>query len=232
MIDQLDHTRRGEPLLSFLDQMPLMDRKVNSPLMVPISEKYSDMGCVVVGKLESGKVRKNQDLLLMPNKTPVQATAIYNEMEEEVPIALSGDNVRIRLRGIEDTDINVGFVLTDPKKPVHAVTQFEAQLVIIDTKNIITAGAFPPWSLGFSLIRWGLTVERGVCATGYSAILHIHTDTEEVNLAQMLHYYDRKTGESSSCFLSSRHFRRELTPLPESLNRPKVSPSASVCQEG
>ncbi|BGP57865.1 translation termination factor GTPase eRF3 [Rhodotorula sphaerocarpa] len=162
---------QGEPLLSFLDQMPLMDRKVNSPLMVPISEKYSDMGCVVVGKLESGKVRKNQDLLLMPNKTPVQATAIYNEMEEEVPIALSGDNVRIRLRGIEDTDINVGFVLTDPKKPVHAVTQFEAQLVIIDTKNIITAG--------------------------YSAILHIHTDTEEVNLAQMLHYYDRKTGRKS-----------------------------------
>lgn len=150
MSDQPGRTRRGEPLLSFLDQMPLMDRKVNSPLMVPISEKYSDMGCVVVGKLESGKVRKNQDLLLMPNKTPVQATAIYNEMEEEVPIALSGDNVRIRLRGIEDTDINVGFVLTDPKKPVHAVTQFEAQLVIIDTKNIITAGAFPsPGALTF-----------------------------------------------------------------------------------
>lgn len=89
------------------------------------------MGCVVVGKLESGKVRKNQDLLLMPNKTPVQATAIYNEMEEEVPMALSGDNVRIRLRGVEDTDINVGFVLTDPKRPVKAVTQFEAQLVIL-----------------------------------------------------------------------------------------------------
>jgi peptide chain release factor subunit 3 len=122
---------RGEPLLTFLDQMPLLDRKTNAPLMVPISEKYSDMGCVVVGKLESGKVRKNQDLLLMPNKTPVQATAIYNEMEEEVPLALSGDNVRIRLRGVEDTDINVGFMLTDPKKPVKAVTQFEAQLVIL-----------------------------------------------------------------------------------------------------
>lgn len=161
----------GEPLLTFLDQMPLLDRKTNAPLMVPISEKYSDMGCVVVGKLESGKVRKNQDLLLMPNKTPVQATAIYNEMEEEVPLALSGDNVRIRLRGVEDTDINVGFMLTDPKKPVKAVTQFEAQLVILDVKNLISAG--------------------------WSAVMHVHTASEEITLVQLLHYYDRKTGRKS-----------------------------------
>ncbi|GAA5883754.1 hypothetical protein JCM3774_000579 [Rhodotorula dairenensis] len=161
----------GEPLLTFLDQMPLLDRKTNAPLMVPISEKYSDMGCVVVGKLESGKIRKNQDLLLMPNKTPVQATAIYNEMEEEVPLALSGDNVRIRLRGVEDTDINVGFVLTDPKKPVKTVTQFEAQLVILETKNIITAG--------------------------FSAVMHVHTASEEISLVQLLHYFDRKTGRKS-----------------------------------
>ncbi|GAA5984478.1 hypothetical protein JCM10908_003366 [Rhodotorula pacifica] len=161
----------GEPLLTFLDQMPLLDRKTNAPLMVPISEKYSDMGCVVVGKLESGKVRKNQDLLLMPNKTPVQATAIYNEMEEEVPMALSGDNVRIRLRGVEDTDINVGFVLTDPKKPVRSVTQFEAQLVILDIKSIISAG--------------------------FSAVMHVHTASEEVTLVNLLHYYDRKTGRKS-----------------------------------
>ncbi|BGP34949.1 translation termination factor GTPase eRF3 [Rhodotorula toruloides] len=161
----------GTSLLSFLDEMPLMDRKNNAPLMMPISEKYGDMGCVVVGKVESGKVRKNQDLLLMPNKTPVQVAAIFNEMEEEVSLALCGDNVRIRLRGIEDTDVNVGFVLTDPKKPVSVVTQFEAQLVILDTKNIITAG--------------------------YSAVMHVHTASEEVTLSALLNYYDKKTGRKS-----------------------------------
>lgn len=36
--------------------------------MMPISEKYADMGCVVVGKVESGHVKKGQNLLLMPNK--------------------------------------------------------------------------------------------------------------------------------------------------------------------
>lgn len=36
--------------------------------MMPISEKYADMGCVVVGKVESGHIKKGQNLLLMPNK--------------------------------------------------------------------------------------------------------------------------------------------------------------------
>lgn len=48
--------------------MPVMDRKNNAPLMMPISEKYTDMGTVVVGKVESGKLKKGQSLLLMPNK--------------------------------------------------------------------------------------------------------------------------------------------------------------------
>lgn len=48
--------------------MPLIDRKNNAPLMMPISEKYSDMGTVVVGKVESGRIKKGDNLLLMPNK--------------------------------------------------------------------------------------------------------------------------------------------------------------------
>lgn len=48
--------------------MTLQDRKNNAPLMMPISEKYSDMGTVIVGKVESGTLRKGQVLVLMPNK--------------------------------------------------------------------------------------------------------------------------------------------------------------------
>lgn len=59
---------RGPSLLEFLDAMPVLDRKNNAPLMMPISEKYSDMGTVVVGKVESGRLKKGQNLLLMPNK--------------------------------------------------------------------------------------------------------------------------------------------------------------------
>ena len=93
----------------------------------------------------------------MPNKNEVEVSAIYNEMEDEVNQALCGDNVRIRLRGVDDEEISPGFVLTSPNKPVHAVRQFEAQLAILEHKNIICAG--------------------------YSAVMHCHTLAEEVTLS-------------------------------------------------
>lgn len=136
--------------------MPMVDRKLNAPLMIPVSEKYRDMGTIVVGKVESGLLRKGDALVLMPNKHEVEVSAIYNEMEVEVNQALCGDNVRIRLRGVEDEDISPGFVLTSPNKPIHAVRQFEAQLAILEHKNIICAG--------------------------YSAVMHCHTLAEEVTL--------------------------------------------------
>jgi peptide chain release factor subunit 3 len=87
----------------------------------------------------------------------VEVAAIYNETEDEIDRAYCGDNVRIRVRGVDDDDVATGFVITDPRKPVHTVTQFEAQLVILDHRNIICAG--------------------------YSAVMHVHTLAEEVSLA-------------------------------------------------
>ena len=58
----------GPALVELLDSMPMVDRKTTGPLMMPVSEKYKDMGTVVVGKIESGRLRKNDTLLLMPNK--------------------------------------------------------------------------------------------------------------------------------------------------------------------
>lgn len=134
----------------------MVDRHIHAPLMMPVSEKYKDMGTIVVGKIESGHIRKRDQLVLMPNKDIVEVSAIYNEMDDEINMALSGDNVRIRLRGVEDEDISPGFVLTSPLKPIHVVRQFEAQLAILEHKSIICAG--------------------------YSAVMHVHTLSEEVTL--------------------------------------------------
>ncbi|KII94840.1 hypothetical protein PLICRDRAFT_169555 [Plicaturopsis crispa FD-325 SS-3] len=161
----------GPSLLEHMDHMPMVTRKISAPFMMPISEKYKDMGTIVVGKVESGLMRRGDSLLLMPNRDAVEVAAIYNEMEDEVQQALCGDNVRIRLRGVEDEDISPGFVLTSPSKPVHAVRQFEAQLAILEHKNIICAG--------------------------YTAVMHIHTLAEEVTLPALLHYYDKATGRKS-----------------------------------
>jgi len=146
-----------------MDHMPMVNRKVNAPLMMPVSEKYKDMGTIIVGKIESGHIRKGDSLTLMPNKSAVEVAAIYNELEEEVHSAMCGDNVRVRLRGVDDEDISPGFVLTSPNSPVKAVRQFEAQLAILEHKNIICAG--------------------------YSAVMHVHTLSEEVTLPVSAHVW-------------------------------------------
>ncbi|CAG8514510.1 9883_t:CDS:10, partial [Acaulospora colombiana] len=162
---------KGPSLLEYLDNMQAIDRKTNAPLMMPITEKYKDMGTVVVGKIESGAVRKGQTVLVMPNKRTVEVSAIYNELEDEVSGGICGDNVRLRLRGIEEEDISTGFVVCSTKRPVNTTTLFEAQLAILEHKNIICAG--------------------------YSAVLHIHSCVEEVSISELLHLIDKKTGRKS-----------------------------------
>ncbi|KAE9410474.1 eukaryotic polypeptide chain release factor 3 [Gymnopus androsaceus JB14] len=110
----------GPSFLDHLDHMPMVDRKINAPLMMPISEKYKDMGTIVVGKVESGHIRKDDKLILMPNKDQCS---------------------------------------------------FEAQLAILEHKSIICAG--------------------------YSAVMHVHTLSEEVTLLSLLHYFDKATGRKS-----------------------------------
>ncbi|KAI8580212.1 hypothetical protein K450DRAFT_238694 [Umbelopsis ramanniana AG] len=158
----------GPSLLEFLDNMQTVDRKINAPLMMPINEKYKDMGTIVVGKVESGKVKKGQSIMLMPNKRVCEVSAIFNETEDEVEHAICGDNIRLRLKNVEEDEISNGFVVCDMKKPVKTTNVFEAQLAILDHKNIICAG--------------------------YTAVLHIHTGIEEITLSALLHLIDKKTG--------------------------------------
>merc|ERR1711964_858352 len=68
----------------------------------------------------------------------VEVAALYGETEEEMTIAQSGDQIRLRLRGIEEEDIMPGFVLCSPKRPVHCVKAFEAQIRVLELKSILS----------------------------------------------------------------------------------------------
>lgn len=45
-----------------------MNRKADGPFIMPIVDKYKDMGTVVMGKVESGECKKGQNLVIMPNR--------------------------------------------------------------------------------------------------------------------------------------------------------------------
>lgn len=92
----------GPSLLDYLDSIAITDRKLNAPFRMPISEKYKDMGAIVVGRIEAGSIKKGSQVLMMPNGVKVEVASIFDEMEKEIPVAGVGDNIRLRLRGIEE----------------------------------------------------------------------------------------------------------------------------------
>ncbi|KAK9324344.1 P-loop containing nucleoside triphosphate hydrolase protein [Lipomyces orientalis] len=161
----------GPSLLEFLDSMPISERKINAPFMMPVGSKYRDLGTMVEGKIESGHAKKGSQLLLMPNKVPVEVLTIYNETEAEASTAVCGEQVKLRLKGVEEEDVQVGFVLSSVDHPVHTVTAFEAQIAIIELKSILSAG--------------------------FTCVIHVHTAIEEVTFAALLHKLEKATNRKS-----------------------------------
>jgi peptide chain release factor subunit 3 len=161
----------GPSLLEYLDNMKTLERKVNAPFMMPVNGKYRDMGTIVEGKIESGVVKKGMSLIMMPNRDNVEVAVVYGETEEEVNAAQCGDQARLRLRGIEEEDILPGFVLCSPKRLVHCVTAFEAQIRVIELKSILTAG--------------------------FNCVMHVHSAIEEVTFAALLHKLQKGTTRRS-----------------------------------
>lgn len=56
------------PFISFIDQLPTVHRNIDDRFIMPIVDKYKDMGTVVMGKVESGLAKKGQNLIVMPNR--------------------------------------------------------------------------------------------------------------------------------------------------------------------
>ncbi|KAL2879167.1 translation termination factor GTPase eRF3 [Colletotrichum sp. CLE4] len=161
----------GPSLLEYLDGMKALERKVNAPFMMAVAGKYRDLGTMIEGKIEAGVIKKGMSLVMMPNKQNIDVSAVYGETEEEVQVAQCGDQVRIRLRGIEEEDIMPGFVLCSPKRLVHNVQTFEAQIRILELKSILSAG--------------------------FNCVLHVHAAIEEVTFAALLHKLQKGTGRKS-----------------------------------
>ncbi|MCD9639328.1 hypothetical protein HAX54_023768 [Datura stramonium] len=101
-------------------------RDPNGPLRMPIIDKFKDMGTVTGGKIESGSIREGDNLLIMPNKAAVKVLAIFCD-EDRVRHVGPGENVRVRLSGVEEDDILSGFVLCSVAASIPAVTEFVAQ---------------------------------------------------------------------------------------------------------
>ncbi|XP_062330053.1 eukaryotic peptide chain release factor GTP-binding subunit ERF3A isoform X1 [Osmerus eperlanus] len=160
----------GFPFIAHLDSLPSFTRPMNGPIRLPIVDKYKDMGTVVLGKLESGSISKAQQLIMMPNRHTVEVLSLLSD-DVETDDATPGENLKLRLKGIEEEEILPGFILCNAENLCHSGRTFDAQIVIIEHKSII--------------------------CPGYNAVLHIHTCIEEVQITALICLVDKKTGEKS-----------------------------------
>uniref|UniRef100_A0AAX7V2I8 Tr-type G domain-containing protein n=1 Tax=Astatotilapia calliptera TaxID=8154 RepID=A0AAX7V2I8_ASTCA len=160
----------GLPFIPHLDSLPNFNRSSDGPVRLPIVDKYKDMGTVILGKLESGSISKAQQLVMMPNRHVVEVLSLLSD-DVETDDAEPGENLKLRLKGIEEEEILPGFILCNAENLCHSGRTFDAQIVIIEHKSII--------------------------CPGYNAVLHIHTCIEEVQITALICLVDKKTGEKS-----------------------------------
>ena len=95
--------------------------------MMPIVDKYSEMGTVVIGKVESGHCEKGQNLSIYPNRTDVKVDQLWSD-DIEVTKVTCGENVKVKLKGVDEAGITPGFVLCDPQNPIKSCRTFDAKV--------------------------------------------------------------------------------------------------------
>ncbi|XP_026317566.1 eukaryotic peptide chain release factor GTP-binding subunit ERF3A [Hyposmocoma kahamanoa] len=161
---------RGPSFIQLIDELPSLNRKMDGPFIMPVVDKYKDMGTVLMGKVEAGTTRKGSSMILMPNRVQVTVDQLWSDDIEVTSIG-PGENVKVKLKNIEEEDVSPGFVLCDPNEPIITGRVFDAQVVILEHKSIICAG--------------------------YSAVMHIHCAAEEVTVKALICLVDKKTGEKS-----------------------------------
>ncbi|GKC56794.1 eukaryotic peptide chain release factor GTP-binding subunit ERF3A isoform X1, partial [Tanacetum coccineum] len=102
----------GQCLFEALDGIEVAPLDPNDPFTyhMPIMDKVKELGTVFMGKVESGSVHEDDNLLVMPNK--VRVLAIYCD-EARVRSAGPGENLRVRVSGIEVEDLRSGLCWMD-----------------------------------------------------------------------------------------------------------------------
>lgn len=160
----------GPSLIEYLDQLPALTRaSSDGPLRMPIIDKYRDMGTVVLGKIESGKLTRTSNLIIMPNRQANIEVLGLTSDDYEKDTCYTGENVKVKLKGVDEEDISPGFVLCDPSGLCNTGKIFDAQIYILEHKSII--------------------------CPGYSAVMHIHASVEEITITRLGAVLDKKTGD-------------------------------------
>ena len=155
---------KGPTLMEVLEGMELPKRDSEGPIRIPILDKMKDRGTDVFGKVHTGKIEIGTKVTVMPYKIEAEIGSIQNSDDQLVSYAKSGENVKLRLKGMVNEDyVYKGCILCSPTSLVPVFQVFVAEVKIVN-----------------------LLKHKPLMSTGYQCVLHMHTLAEECTITELL----------------------------------------------
>ncbi len=138
----------GPTLNDQLDVFTEPERPTTLPLRLPIQDVYNitGIGVVPVGRVETGVMKVGDKVVVMPARSGTGVTGEVKTIEmhhEQVQEAVPSDNIGFSVRGIGKKDIARGDVLGHPTNPPSVVSEFTAQVVVLNHPSVLTVGYTP-----------------------------------------------------------------------------------------
>jgi len=131
------------------DYIPMPERQVDKPFMIPIEDVFSitGRGTVATGRIDRGIVKVGDEVEVVgmndtTKKTVVTGIEMFRKLLDE---GRAGDNVGVLLRGIEKEDLSRGQVICKPGsiKP-HSI--FDAEVYVLKKEE---GGRHTPFFKGY-----------------------------------------------------------------------------------
>ena len=161
----------GLTLLEAFDSLVEPKKMTDKPLRLPIQEVYTiqGQGTVPVGRVESGILKPNTNVVIMPENLTGEVKSI--EMHHQnLAQAIPGDNVGFLLKGVDKKAIRRGSVVSESGKPATVAEEFTAQIVVLNH----------PTAIG----------------KNYTPVFHLHTSQVACTITEILEKKDPKTGQT------------------------------------
>jgi elongation factor 1-alpha len=160
---------KGPTLLEALDMFEAPEKPIGKPLRIPVQDVYSitGVGTVPVGRVETGIVKTNDKVVVMPSGVSGEVKSIETH-HTQMDSAEAGDNIGFNLRGVDKKSIKRGDMIGAASSPPTVVKEFEAQIIVIHHPTAM--------------------------APGYTPVLHAHTAQVAATLSEFIAKIDSKTG--------------------------------------
>lgn len=160
VIEGSDNTSwyKGPTLLQCLNNFTEPEKPTNLPLRLPVQDVYtiSGVGTVPVGRVETGVIKKGDQVIFEPPGVVGEVKSL--EMHhEEYEKAEPGDNIGWNVRGIGKKDIRRGDVCGHVSSPPSVAKEFTAQIVVLQHPSAISVGYTPVFHCHTSQIACTLT---------------------------------------------------------------------------